>query len=146
MMNVLMLLKPKKDVAYIYETSTLRQALEKMRYHGYAAIPVLSEDGRYVGTVSEGDFLWYLVDSQCISSKEQEKRSVGDIIRKDFCPAVKIDVTMEQLLEKAVQQNFISVTDDTGSFIGIVTRRDIIRCMLNTGEGAKACLAVRQAL
>lgn len=129
-MNVLMLLKPKKDVAYIYETSTLRQALEKMRHHGYAAIPVLSEDGRYVGSISEGDFLWYLVDEQCASSKDQERHYVKDIIRSDFSPAVRINVTMDELLEKAMQQNFICVTDDSDSFIGIVTRRDIIRSML----------------
>ena len=30
-MNVLMLLKPKETVKYIYENNTLRQGLEKMR-------------------------------------------------------------------------------------------------------------------
>ncbi|MBR6594878.1 MAG: CBS domain-containing protein [Clostridia bacterium] len=130
-MNVLMLLKPKKDVAYIYETSTLRQGLEKMRHHGYAAIPVLAEDGRYVGSISEGDFLWYLVDGNCPTAKELEKHSVKELVRSDFCPAVRINVTMGELLEHAMKQNFICVTDDSDSFIGIVTRRDIIRCILH---------------
>ena len=34
---------------------------------------------------------------------------------------------MEELLSSAMNQNFIPVVDDTGSFIGIVTRKDIIR-------------------
>jgi CBS domain-containing protein len=34
---------------------------------------------------------------------------------------------MDELLDSAMQQNFIPVVDDTGSFIGIVTRKDIIR-------------------
>ena len=36
-MNVLMLLKPKETVKYIYENNTLRQGLEKMRAHSYTA-------------------------------------------------------------------------------------------------------------
>lgn len=57
-MNVLMLLKNKSEVAFVYDTNTLRQGIEKMHAHGYSAIPVLSKDGTYVGSVSEGDFLW----------------------------------------------------------------------------------------
>ena len=63
-MNVLMLLKPKETVKYIYDSNTLRQGMEKMRAHSYTAIPVISESGRYVGTVSEGDFLYYILDKR----------------------------------------------------------------------------------
>ncbi|MCD8025871.1 MAG: CBS domain-containing protein [Clostridiales bacterium] len=126
-MNVLMLLKHKDTVEYIYENNTLRQGLEKMRVHSYTAIPVISEEGIYVGTVSEGDFLWYIVDKKTEGIKAQEKYYVRDIICKGFNPAVKIDVTMDELLDRAMKQNFIPVTDDRGTFIGIVTRQDIIK-------------------
>lgn len=130
-MNVLMLLKPKETVKYIYDSNTLRQGLEKMRVHGYTAIPVISEDGKYVGTVSEGDFLYYIVDLRNSAITEKEKHKVSDIIRKNFNPAVKIDVSMEELLNRAVNQNFVPVTDDWGTFIGIVTRQDIIKYFIN---------------
>ena len=61
-MNVISLLTPKTNVAWLYEDWTIRQGLEKLRFHGYTAIPVLAKDGSYVGTVSEGDFLWCLVE------------------------------------------------------------------------------------
>lgn len=61
-MNVLMLLKNKSEVAFVYDTNTLRQGIEKMHAHGYSAIPVLSKDGTYVGSVSEGDFLWHILE------------------------------------------------------------------------------------
>ena len=61
-MNVISLLTPKAQVAYIYDDCTIRQGLEKLRAHGYTAVPVLARDGRYVGTVSEGDFLWNILD------------------------------------------------------------------------------------
>ena len=33
---------------------------------------------------------------------------------------------MDELLAKAIDQNFVPVVDDRGSFVGIVTRKDII--------------------
>lgn len=127
-MNVIKLLKPKETVKYIYDESTLRQGLEKMRKHSYTAIPVITKkEGKYVGTVTEGDFLYYILDNNSEGIKGQERHYVRDIIRKDFVAAVKIDVTMDELLQKAMSQNFVPVTDDLGTFIGIVTRQDIIR-------------------
>lgn len=133
-MNVLMLLKPKDTVQYIYDTNTLRQGFEKMRAHSYTAIPVISEDGTYIGTVSEGDFLYYIVDLRNSAIQEKEKHSVKDIIRKNFNPAVRIDVSMDELLNRAVNQNFVPVVDDWGTFIGIVTRQDIIKYFIQKKE------------
>ncbi len=48
----------KSDVAYIYDNYSLRQVLEKMEYHKYSCIPVIGVDGKYVGTITEGDLLW----------------------------------------------------------------------------------------
>jgi len=129
-MNVLMLLKPKETVKYIYDSNTLRQGVEKMRAHSYTAIPVISEKGQYVGTVSEGDFLYYILDVRDNSIRTKEKQHIRDILRPDFNPAVRIDVSMETLFERAENQNFVPVVDDLGTFIGIVTRQDIIRYFL----------------
>lgn len=126
-MNILHLLRIKSDVKYIYEHNTLRQGLEKMRRYGYTAIPVISEDGDYVGTVTEGDFLWHILRNEKGSIKEQEQYFVNDIIRKDFMEAVSVTATADELIEKATNQNFVPVVDDRNKFIGIVTRRDIIR-------------------
>ncbi len=133
-MNVLMLLKNKKEVACLYDTNTLRQGIEKMRAHGYTAIPVLSKDGHYIGSVSEGDFLWHIVEHRNSDMKVQENYLVRDIIRRGFNPAVKIDVSMEALLQRSMYQNFIPVVDDRNFFIGIVTRQDIIRSFLDAAE------------
>ena len=130
-MNVLMLLKPKDTVHYIYDYSTLRQGLEKMRAHSYTALPVINSEGKYEGTVSEGDFLYYILERHEGGIKSQEKHNIRDILRQGFNPAVKIDVKMDELLERAQNQNFVPVTDDRGTFIGIVTRQDIIKHFVN---------------
>ena len=46
--NILQLLKPKAMTSYIYEDCTVRQAIEKMKHHGYTAVPVINKDGSYV--------------------------------------------------------------------------------------------------
>lgn len=126
-MNVISLLTPKAQVAYLYDDFTVRQGLEKLRVHGYTAIPVLARDGRYVGTVSEGDFLWNILDQQDNSLRAQEKLPLSHILRKNFNPAVRIDITLTELLDRAMRQSFIPVVDDRGAFVGIVTRQNIIR-------------------
>ena len=133
-MNILMLLKPKSTVKYIFDTNTLRQGIEKMRAHGYTAIPVIDEEGKYIGTVSEGDFLYYLLDLRKNKINEKDKHSVKDIIRRDFNPAVRIDVSMDDVLRRAESQNFVPVVDDWGTFIGIVTRQDIIKYFIDKNK------------
>lgn len=129
-MNIISLLIPKDNAAYLYETCTVRKGLDDMKIHGYTAIPVLSKDGRYVGTVSEGDFLWNMLDSE--NREEAESKLIADIIRPEFNPSANIYITTEELLQRAVQQSFIPVTDDRGYFIGIVTRQKIILTLMNT--------------
>ena len=125
-MNFLFLLKPKHDVAFLYDYNTLRQGMEKMRRHGYSAIPVIREDGTYAGTVSEGDFLWKVVDENAWSPKAQEDYLVRDILRPDWCHPVHITATMHELLQLVTEQNFVQVIDDRDAFVGIVTRKDVI--------------------
>lgn len=62
-MNILFFLTPKSEVQYIYNDDTLRQVLEKMEYHRYSAIPMITKQGKYVGTITDGDLLWAIKDS-----------------------------------------------------------------------------------
>jgi CBS domain-containing protein len=131
-MNIAYFLKTKGEVDYLYDSFTLRQGLEKMRNHGHSAIPVLSGDNKYIGTISEGDFLWYLVDDRKeklykTNIERYEEIKIRDIFRKGKNPSVRITATMDEMLMRAMDQNFIPVVDDRNYFIGIITRRDIMR-------------------
>lgn len=148
-MNIAYFLIPKNTVAYLYDDCTFRQGLEKMRHHGYTAIPVISRDGRYLGTVSEGDFLWRMLDQpddpdKPLTMKELEKLQIRDIL-KLAQPPVRITVTMEELLSSAMNQNFVPVVDDIDNFIGIVTRKDIIRYFSEKKQGVRPVRRTVQA-
>lgn len=126
-MNVINLLKPKATVAYLYNDCTARQALEKLRAHGFASIPVISKEGTYIGSVTEGDFLWYILEHGTEDIKYLEDKPLNDLLRQEFNPPVKIDVKVDELVLRSLNQNFIPVVDDRNLFIGIITRQDIIR-------------------
>lgn len=125
-MNAAFFLIPKSQTAFIEDDDTFRQGLEKMRYHGYTAIPVIDKAGRYVGTLTEGDFLWHIIDIGGASMEECEELHIADILRPDRNPPVKITARVEELMEHLLAQNFLPVTDDNGAFIGIVTRQKVI--------------------
>ena len=131
-MNVISLLTPKAQVAFLYSDCTVRQGLEKLRTHGYTAVPVLARDGSYVGTVSEGDFLWSILDRKDNSLRAQERVRLSTILRPDFNPAVHIGVRMSELVDRSMRQSFIPVVDDRGAFVGIVTRQNIIRRLITS--------------
>lgn len=130
-MNIAFFLRPKLSVAYLYNDFTVRQALEKMRHYGYTAIPVINRDGKYKGTVSEGDFLWFFLDrfrnDENVDRKYIEETTLCKLVREDSYKPVKITADINELLSIAMNQNFVPVVDDLGSFIGIVTRSDIIK-------------------
>lgn len=126
-MNILFFLTPKSDVVYIHEEDSLRQALEKMEAHQYAAVPVLQRNGRYLGTLTEGDLLWFIKNYLNLNLHDAQRVPVTTVPRRSDNFPVNADCQMEDLLAKAINQNFVPVLDDKGSFIGIVTRKDIIR-------------------
>ncbi len=125
-MNVPFLLSPKVSIAYIDYNLTVRQALEIFRAHGYTAVPVLTSNGFYKGTVSEGDFLRCILRYEVYSMRELEDIYIKDILREDSDNSVNIDATIEEVTERLMNSNFVSVVDGRGCFIGIITRKSLI--------------------
>lgn len=104
----------------------MRQALERMEYHGYAAVPLIDSKGFYAGTLTEGDLLWKLKNTPDLSFSNTEKVRINEIERRTQNEAVSINAKINDLISRAIHQNFVPVTDDQGVFIGIVRRREII--------------------
>ena len=125
-MNILFFLKPKAEVAFVYDYHTLRQAMEIMEYHKYSSIPMINREGKYVGTITEGDLLWGLKKLNILNLKGAEDIAITKIARRADYRPVSADSNMEDLMEKAMDQNFVPVIDDQENFIGIITRKDII--------------------
>ena len=102
--NVLFLLTPKTQLACLKDSMNVRQALEKMRAHGFTAIPLISEEGEYLG-----------------------KTKITSLLRKNRFPAVKVDAEIGELVNLIINQNFVPVVDDRNVLMGIVTRRRVMQ-------------------
>ena len=119
-------LKPKVEIAYIYDYHTVRQALEIMEYHKYSSVPILNREVKYVGSITEGDLLWGIKKLGIMNIKGAESISVMKIERRLDYQCVNAESNMVDLIDRAMEQNFVPVTDDQQNFIGIITRKDII--------------------
>lgn len=136
-MNILFFLHPKAELAFIYDYHTVRQAMEIMEHYKYSCVPLLNRAGKYVGTITEGDLLWDLKEKGILNIKQAENLSIMKVERRcDYLP-VSIECDMEDLVKRAMEQNFVPVEDDQHFFIGIVTRRDIIGYLSDKIKGCE---------
>lgn len=138
-MNILFFLTPKSEVAHVCNDDTLRQVLEKIEYYKYTAIPMLNKNGRYVGTVTEGDLLRFIKERYMLNMKEAEDCVISRVpLRWKYTP-VSIDCNMEDLVEVAMKQNFVPVVDDADNFIGIIRRSDILKYCYKKSKAENRC-------
>ncbi len=105
-----------------------RQAIDDMMKSGFTAIPVIDHKGRYIGTITEGDFLRLLLQN----GAPDEQMTVGRVERRVRHRTASIDVKMEDMVELVTEQNFVPVVDGRGMFSGIITRHDVIQYMSDT--------------
>ena len=128
-MNIVKIMVPKCFTVFLHENQTVRQGLEIIAHHGYTAILVLDEQERYVGSVTEGDFLRCILNNDIVDKHGMEKHRISEIVRRDFCPALSIDAEEETVIDAVLQQNFVPIVDARNALCGIVTRRRLIAYM-----------------
>ena len=125
---------PKKMTAFLNENATVRQAIELFDVHKYSVIPLVDNDGRFVGTLSEGDLLCFLKNKAKYDIKASEKVSVKDMERYRQYHSLEVSSMWSEFFVLSLDQNFIPVTDDKGIYIGIVKRREIIKFLSDKVE------------
>ena len=125
-MNIAKIMTPKALTVFLNERQTVRQGWETMTRNGYTAIPVLDAEQHYMGTVSEGDFLRHILDTGSLDKTEMENHRVRELVRRDFCPPISIDTEETEVIQAALNQNFVPIVDSRNTFCGILTRRGVI--------------------
>ncbi len=125
--NIAQIMLPKISTVHICESDTVRQGMEVFLRYGYTAIPVVSKDGKYLGSVTEGDFWRHMCRIGTTDKKEQETYRIRDIFRPDFCEPLPIETDVQSVIDVALKQNFIPIVDGRGYLCGIVTRQILIK-------------------
>lgn len=130
-MNILFFLTPKSEVDYIESNITICRALMQMQANTYTSVPIITEDGEYVGTITEGDFLRHFNNITTGGPEPDVNENVLAILRSVSYEPVSINSDIEDLISKVTNQNFVPVVDDNKKFIGIITRKDVIQYIYN---------------
>ena len=111
---------------FLYDDYSVRQAMEKMEFHKYSSVPIISREGKYVGTLTEGDILWEFKRRGSVNVQEMEEIKIRTLPRKRDNEPININCNIDDLIMTSMNQNFVPVIDDNQIFIGIITRKSII--------------------
>lgn len=101
------------------------------------AIPVLDDAGAYVGTLRNDDLLEYFLENGSFDARIAERDGIMSILDKHYSKPLYHNATMNELIERVKEHNFVPVVDDRGCFIGIVLRRDVLDFLLKYYESVK---------
>ena len=107
----------------------LFEAIDMLIEYRLAAVPVVDEDGRVLGVISEGDCLKAILT---LTYHEEEKGGrVGEYMTKDVS-TLNIDTDIiavsNMIIEKGV--SCIPITQN-GKLAGQINRRDVLRAVEN---------------
>ena len=131
-MNILLLLTPKDELAYVRTDYTLEKTLNIMEEYRYSVIPMIDRYGKYAGTITEGDLLYNIKNTYSYDISKAGSVPISQLdIRRSY-EAVNNNATIEEVFIKSMSQNFVPLVDDNDTFIGIVKRRDIIHHFYKT--------------
>jgi len=122
-MYVSSFLTPKREVVWVSSTGTVEQALERMKPNGFSAVPILDDDGFYVGTLSTSDLMWFVLDTDRPWLERARSSPLLRVQRRFHGSAVPIDAEVRAL-------------------VGIVRRRRLIEyCASLAGVGLPSSLS-----
>jgi CBS domain-containing protein len=112
-----------QDVVYFYDVNaTCEQLAREMTAGGFGSVPILNEEGKVVGIVTEFDLLKPIMEETSLSEIK-----AGDIMTKNPL-TVRAETTAPELIDLLEEGYLIRmpVVDADEKLIGIVARRDII--------------------
>jgi CBS domain-containing protein len=137
-----------KKVITVRGTTPFREIVETMERFGVSALPVLGDDERLVGIVSEADLLLKEEDPE--ASKEspllegrrhrRRRRKATGLVAADVMSKPVKTISSRALLTDAAQLldrlriKRLVVTDETRGVVGIVSRLDLLKVFLRSDE------------
>ena len=114
------------NVATLTDTNNLEHALLVLTNIGYSKIPVLNKEQQLVGLISLSNVVSEMFDTESINLERLAKVQVSDVMDKNV-KATMLPFNIEKILNLLVDSNFIPVVDEKEKFLGIITRKEILK-------------------
>lgn len=105
--------------------ASLRDVATQLVTNEFSGMPVAAADGKVVGVVTESDIVRTLIEG-----KHLENLTAGEVMTS---PAITVDVdtALEEVMKKLEDNRIVRVpVTNQGRLVGIISRRDVIRAVL----------------
>jgi len=138
-----------EEVVFVNRTTPLKDVADILNRHDISGVPVVDDENKVVGVISEKDFLFNMgaketrtfmgVVAHCLKNKgcvaiSMQKQKAQDIMSS---PAVTVsENTLVSEIASIFTEKKINrtpVTDPNDILIGIVTRTDIVKSYCSSG-------------
>ena len=118
-------LTPARNLAVLIDTHNVDHAILVLSQISYTRVPVVTDQMKYVGTISLTDILSYKMkhdySDEVFSSMDivHMTKKDGEYLGKEY--------NLTEVLHKLVEESFLPVVSEDGVFEGIITRKSILK-------------------
>ncbi|MFC4387252.1 cyclic-di-AMP-binding protein CbpB [Gracilibacillus marinus] len=117
---------PAEKVAHVQLGNPLEHALLVLVESGYSSVPVLDLDFKYQGTIAKTPILKNVMGMERYEMEKLSERKVEDVMNKEQ-PSVTSDTDFLTAIKVVIDNAFVCVVDEQNYFVGILTRRAILK-------------------
>lgn len=115
-----------EKVAHVQSGNSAEHALLVLTRTGYSSIPVLDIKYRLQGLLSSKMITEAILGLERIEYDRLPDIKVDDVMEKEVA-YLKVTDTFKRALDLVINHAFLCVLDEEGTFVGIMTRRIILK-------------------
>ena len=115
-----------EKVAHVQLGNNAEHALLVLTKTGYSAIPVLDNQYRLKGLLGIGMITDSILGMERIEYERLEDIKVDEIMDTNL-PTIRVKDRFQRALDLLINHPFLCVTEEDGTFAGIITRRVVMK-------------------
>lgn len=117
---------PAEKLAVLIDTHNVDHAKLVLSHITYSRVPVVTQEGRFVGTIGLTEISKYQMENDLADTDLQE--DIAKIAKKDV-GRLKEGYSLTQVMHDLIEEPFLPVVDAGGYFKGIITRKAILKAI-----------------
>lgn len=118
---------PAEELAIFINTHNADHVMLLLVSNGFSRVPVITKEKQYVGTISISDIMTYQAKRQ-LTDWEMTQTNIGDMVNTKI-ETINITSSLTEIMHKLVDFPFLPVVNDDNLFIGIITRKSILKAV-----------------
>ena len=118
---------PADDLAIFIDTHNSDHVMLLLVSNGFSRVPVITKNKEYKGTISISDIMNYQAKHQ-LTDWEMNQTDIGNMVNTKI-DAISVESSLTLIMHKLVDYPFLPVVDQEERFVGIITRKSILKAV-----------------